>query len=396
MTALPALLFLIAPKASDAPLHLSPYGLKTQIVVVASELPTDFEKPEGAEFLKTTDRAPEGIQFLKSEGEQPSAGKVGVYVPQGAIFQITKRAMVNAGQGKVTLRLAKSPTREARFRELEKGGGRADYNEWLRCAMQRTSRDIWPPRKPSDPNVPKGTLVIVGGGGMPSAISRRFIEAGGGEDGKFVILPISMPDPINTAAEEDNLRRMGAKNVTVVPFREKDQLEDPKILEVFKNATGIWFGGGRQWNFVDAYEGTKLPALMRDVLSRGGVIGGSSAGATIQGDYMVRGAPAGPQIMMCEGYEKALGFLPGVAIDQHFSARNRFKDMTALMKTYPQFLGIGLDEATAIVVQGQVAEIMGRGKVHFYDTKKSRKDGEADYDAYPAGTRYDLKHRKVL
>ena len=75
------------------------------------------------------------------------------------------------------------------------------------------------------------------------------------------------------------------------------------------------------------------------------------AGATIQGDYLVRGAPAGPDVMMCEGYERAMGFLPGVAIDQHFSARNRFKDMTALVKQYPQFLGIGLDEGTALVVQ---------------------------------------------
>ena len=60
---------------------------------------------------------------------------------------------------------------------------------------------------------------------------------------------------------------------------------------------------------MDAYEGTKIPELMWDVLRRGGVIGGSSAGATIQGDYLVRGAPPGPNIMMCEGYEKSMGFL---------------------------------------------------------------------------------------
>ena len=127
-----------------------------------------------------------------------------------------------------------------------------------------------------------------------------------------------------------------------------------------------------------------------------GVIGGSSAGATIQGDYMVRGAPAGPNIMMCEGYERALGFLPGVAIDQHFSARKRFKDMTAFMKTYPQYLGIGLDEATAIVVQGSTAEILGRGKVHFYDSRRPVKEGEPDFEAFPAGTRYDLIKRAKI
>ena len=205
-----------------------------------------------------------------------------------------------------------------------------------------------------------------------------------------------MPDPINVQREEEFLKKMGAKNVTVIPFREQKDLEDPKIIETLRQATGIWFGGGRQWNFMDAYEGTKLPGLFRGVLERGGVIGGSSAGATIQGDYMVRGAPAGPNIMMCEGYERALGFLPGVAIDQHFSARKRFKDMTAFMKTYPQYLGIGLDEATAIVVQGSTAEILGRGKVHFYDSRRPVKEGEPDFEAFPAGTRYDLIKRAKI
>jgi cyanophycinase len=147
---------------------------------------------------------------------------------------------------------------------------------------------------------------------------------------------------------------------------------------------------------MDAYEGTKIPELMRDVLRRGGVIGGSSAGATIQGDYMVRGAPAGPNIMMCEGYERALGFLPGVAIDQHFTQRNRLKDLTGLVNHYPQFLGIGLDEATAIVVQGHMADVMGRGRAHFYDRRKPVVEGQPDYEALSAGGKYDLKERKIL
>src|SRR5204863_6445895 len=188
----------------------------------------------------------------------------------------------------------------------------------------------------------------------------------------------------------------GVKDVSVVKARERKDLEDPKTLDVFKKATGIWFGGGRQWNFVDAYEGTKVPELMRDVLRRGGVIGGSSAGATIQGDYLCRGAPGGPNNIICEGYERALGFLPGVAIDQHFTQRNRLKDMVLLMKTYPQFLGIGLDEATAILVQGHVAEVMGTNKVHFYDGRKPVDAGNPDHESLKAGDRYDLKDRKTL
>jgi cyanophycinase len=231
---------------------------------------------------------------------------------------------------------------------------------------------------------------------MTPEISKRFIEAGGGADGHFVVLPIAVPDPVDGSRDEAMLRRWGAKHVSVIPYREQKDLESPEVIATLKQATGIWFGGGRQWNFVDAYEGTKLPELFRAVLNRGGVIGGSSAGATIQGDYLIRGAPAGPQIMMCEGYERALGFLPGAAIDQHFSARNRFKDMTAFMARYPQFLGIGIDESTALVVQGSIAEILGKGKVHFYDRRKPMADGEHDYEAYPAGTNYDLAKRRKI
>ncbi|OWK46880.1 cyanophycinase [Fimbriiglobus ruber] len=391
-------LALIAPAQEAVPPaeHLSPYGLAEPVLIVAGELPKEFDNADKVPILTTfKDMPPVGFQFLKTPVTKPLAGMVGIHVPPGAVFQIRKRSMSNLGKGAVTLRLAESAQREARTVTLE-GKKTADYNELRRSAAERAVGSPYPPKETGKPVVPSGTLVIVGGGGMPADIAKRFIEAGGGPDGHFVVLPVSMPDPIKTQAEETFIRRLGAKNVTVIPYREKKDLEDPKVIDVLKKATGLWFGGGRQWNFMDAYEGTKLPDLFRDVLKRGGVIGGSSAGATIQGDYMVRGAPAGPNIMMCEGYERALGFLPGVGIDQHFSARNRFKDMTAFMKAYPQFLGIGLDEATAIVVRGSQAEILGKGKVHFYDRRKPVKDGEPDYEAFPAGTKYDLVKRKVI
>jgi cyanophycinase len=384
--------------AQDVPRRerLSPYGLAKPVLIVAGELPKEFENKDNVPVLNTAkDVPPAGFQFLQKRDEQPTAGKVGVYVPSGAVFSINRRAMSNKGEGVVTLRLAKSVNREARTIEL-KGKKSADYNELCRCAAERAAGSLWPPKKTGEPTVPKGTLVIVGGGGMTPEIAKAFINGGGGENGHFVVLPISMPDPINTRAEETFLRKMGAKNVAVIPYREQKDLEDPKTLDVLKKATGVWFGGGRQWNFMDGYEGTQLPTLFNDVLARGGVIGGSSAGATIQGDYMVRGAPAGSNIMMCEGYERALGFLPGTAIDQHFSARKRFGDMTAFMKAYPQFLGIGLDEATAIVVRGSTAEILGKGKVYFYDSKRRLKEGQPDYEAFTAGTKYDLKERREI
>jgi cyanophycinase len=157
----------------------------------------------------------------------------------------------------------------------------------------------------------------------------------------------------------------------------------------------VWFSGGRQWRFVDSYEGTLTAKRFHEVLARGGAIGGSSAGASIQSEYMPRGHPLGNTVMAAEGYERGFGFLPGVAVDQHFFARKRTADMTDLMKQYPQYLGIGLDEATAIVVKGHVAEVIGKSKVGFYDTRK-KPDGEKDYEEVFPNGKYDLKARKVL
>src|SRR5262249_12275616 len=156
-----------------------------------------------------------------------------------------------------------------------------------------------------------------------------------GPDALIVVLPTANPDPV-PMTEGGFLQRAGAKNVKVLPGRELKEVEDPKNLDILKQAKGVWFGGGRQWRFVDAYEGTKAEALFHDVLKRGGVIGGSSAGATIQGYYLCRGGAIGNTDIMSEGYERGLSFLPGVGIDQHFAQRNRFADMTALMKVYPQ------------------------------------------------------------
>jgi cyanophycinase len=266
---------------------------------------------------------------------------------------------------------------------------------WRRAAIARTEPPFPPDPVPA-PEVAKGALVIVGGGGLPAAVTQKFIELAGGPDALIVVLPTAQPDPLQPEAEAGFLKRAGAKNVAVLPGRKPDEVEDPKNLQVLQKAGGVWFGGGRQWRFVDAYEGTAAIEAFREVLRRGGVIGGSSAGATIQGDYLCRGSPLGNLEMMCEGYERGLGFLPGVAIDQHFAQRNRFADMAELMKRQPKLLGIGLDEATALVVRGHVAEVMGRGEAHFYDRRRPAEPGKPDHESLKAGGRYDLKERKPL
>ena len=173
---------------------------------------------------------------------------------------------------------------------------------------------------------------------------------------------------------------------------------DEELLAPLRAARGVWLGGGRQWNFVDSYQNTTAHALLHAVLERGGVIGGSSAGASIQASFMVRGSPLGNREMMSEGYERGLGFLTGVAVDQHFSQRGRLSDMSDLVARHPQLLGIGLDEGMALVVSGSVAEVVGPpGRaVYFYDRRRPAREGEPDHLRLGPGTRFDLEARRVV
>jgi cyanophycinase-like exopeptidase len=129
------------------------------------------------------------------------------------------------------------------------------------------------------------------------------------------------------------------------------------------------------------------------LLARGGVIGGTSAGASIQASYLVRGAREGNTIMMAPGYERGFAFLKGVAIDQHVGARNRQLDLQPVVKRFPSLLGLGLDEGTAIVVHGTTAEVIGRGMLYVHNGR-DRAPADTPYVTLRAGEIYNLAQRR--
>lgn len=331
-------------------------------------------------------------------------GLLAFEVKFGAALLLKGRTLSAVGEGSTLIHLAASKSLPARTITLE-GKAKEDLTALRRAAFDRLNN--YPPAKVDAPVVEKGTLVIVGGGGVPtkdtqkfnSELRKKFVEYAGGE-GKAVIAIFATAANVtplpNRESIAEGFRKAGAKKATVLYDMKLSDVESKRSLDALTEATGLWFDGGRQWNFVDCYENTKALPLMFDVLQRGGVIGGSSAGATIQGEYLCRGGVYSNFDIRYEGYERGLGFIKGVAIDQHFSEKKRQVNMTSLMKLYPQYLGIGIDESTAIVVKGSIAEVIGVGKVHFYDAKLKIEKGDPDYEALSAGGRYELKERKVL
>ena len=284
-----------------------------------------------------------------------------------------------------------------RVRELDKL--LVDLTQWRREAIDRTLPPF-PPKETLQPNVPAGRLLIVGGGGLPPDLMNRFVElAGGSDNARLVYVPCEERDQVTEKQSTLELwKRMGVKNATFIHTKDRNRAnEDETFLEPLKDATGIWFGGGRQWNLADSYYGTKAHQLMKQCVERGGVIGGSSAGASIQANYLARATPIENFQIMAPGYERGgLGFIQGVAIDQHFSQRNRFPDLVQLVKTHPQLLGIGIDESTAIEVSGSVAQVSGLGSVFFVDGAKLQTDGSPSFSKLQNGAMYDLIRREQL
>jgi len=244
-----------------------------------------------------------------------------------------------------------------------------------------------------------GTVIVVGGGAIGPEISSRFIGAAGGPDS----LIIDVPNAGGASSYGDDapgarsLRAAGARNVRVLFTTDRAVANSDSFAAVLKHAGGVWFEGGRQYHLVDAYAGTKTGQGFHDVLARGGVVAGSSAGATILGDFLVRGAPSNDnRIMDYPGYEKGFAFLRGVGIDQHVVARERLPDLAdSIMPRHPKLLGMSEDEGTAWYVRGDTATIIGRNKAFVYGGHDAD-DPDKPFLTLRPGDRYNLATRHVI
>jgi cyanophycinase len=254
-----------------------------------------------------------------------------------------------------------------------------------------------PSPSPGPPEVgpAKGTLVIVGGGLKSEAILKRFLDLAGGPEGSIVMIPTAAEsdDLADYAADLRELRDAGARRVKVLHTRDRTVADSNAFVAPIREAGGVWFPGGRQWRLADAYLNTRTHAALREVLARGGVIGGTSAGATIQGSFMVRGDTKGNTLMIGDHVE-GMGFLKNVTIDQHLLRRNRQFDLIPVIERHPELLGIGIDEDTAIVVRGDRFEVMGSGYVAIYDHGR-RVDSGGEFYLLAPGDRYNLKTREA-
>ena len=214
----------------------------------------------------------------------------------------------------------------------------------------------------------KGKLIIIGGGSIPDSLFSFFANYIGGKDQPIVYIPTATTDEEYIQKGEHLIKftSRGFTNLSTIHTRNKKEADDPKNLELMRNAKGLFFGGGDQQLIADAYAGTKLYDEFIALLNRGGVIMGTSAGATIMGSLMV-GGDARDDISKKYPYNDAFSFMTNTALDQHVLARNRQFDLISVIENYPGTLGIGMDESTAIIVEAGQFKVWGKSYAMLYD-----------------------------
>jgi cyanophycinase len=251
-----------------------------------------------------------------------------------------------------------------------------------------------------------GNLVIIGGGKLDDSIFLRIIDLAGGNEAPIVVIPTAGGEESydDDAASANTFRRLGAQNVVVLHTNDRKVADTQAFVKPLLGAKGVWFGGGRQWRLVDAYATTRTEKAFWSILGRGGVIAGTSAGATIQGSFLARGDTANNQVMIGD-HQRGFSFVKNVVIDQHVLARNRQFDMFKILRVRPELLGIGIDENTALVVSRNEAEVIGASYVLVYDGSFWSREG-TDLKNLPdkstlfyflrSGDRYDLESRQII
>lgn len=256
----------------------------------------------------------------------------------------------------------------------------------------------------------KGSLIIIGGNvGSTAAIWDKFTALAGGKD-KAHIVVVTAAGGDSALYDQKSInevkKQTGVKDVVLLHPKSLAEANSEKFVAAIKKATGVYFIGGRQWRIADAYLNTLAHQAFLDVLDRGGVIAGSSAGASIQGSLLWRGDTRGPQILLGD-HTQGLGFLKNSVVDQHVLKRNRQFDLIEVVRQTPELIGIGLDEATAVLVQRDSLEVIGKSYALIYDYNnivgKKVAPASAGEEAFNGpffflgeGQKYDLRNRKVI
>lgn len=280
----------------------------------------------------------------------------------------------------------------------------------LACSNPTESVEI-----PDTEPLPRGALFIIGGGARPPAMIQRLIETAGVQDsGTIFLLPMASAEPDSAVfyGKKQFLEQgIPEQRIRAFNFREGNYPEDQ--LQRLKASRLIYITGGDQRRFMGVVKGSPIYEAIHEAYADGATIAGTSAGAAVMSRKMITGNEfkhpeytGDFRTIEAENMELAegLGLLPEAIVDQHFIYRMRMNRLISLAIENPEETCIGIDESTAILLQGDSAEVVGEWQVIVLNNKdggmKVRNgllgDEEVKLSVHLPGDKFRIKRRLLL
>ncbi len=228
----------------------------------------------------------------------------------------------------------------------------------------------------------RGYLLIIGGGSKPPEALNEFVALS--QNGPILVITSASGVPEESGPSVvDQFKKAGANQVSWLHIDSSEMANADSVVKKIESSSAIFFTGGVQERLMQRLGATKSEAAIKALyFEKGGIIGGTSAGAAVMSQVMITGnelinkdttdAFVSIQAKNIET-KKGFGFLDRVIIDQHFVARKRHNRLISLVLENPKLVGIGIDEDTAILVYpNHKFRVYGKGSVVVYDAKKAK------------------------
>jgi cyanophycinase len=260
----------------------------------------------------------------------------------------------------------------------------------------------------------EGKLIAIGGAEdreNDSAILKEFLRLAKGPKARIVVMTVATNLVEEVARDYTTaFKRLGVDDVQVVDVSKREDAQSEAGIKAVEQATGIFFTGGDQLHITALLGGSRLHQMLYEKFRNGVVIAGTSAGASMMGNSMIisgdrNETPRFGRVDIGPGMD----FMIGAIIDTHFSQRGRSGRLLTAVAHFPQDLGIGIDENTALVITNDHFDVMGEGAVTVIDAGAishtnlpdiEEGEGLALYDVkihvLPAGCRFNLAGRRPV
>ena len=220
----------------------------------------------------------------------------------------------------------------------------------------------------------QGSLFIIGGGDRSASLMQELVAASNlGPKDYVAVLPMSSANTDTSYHYFNADLQPVCKNKIVNLNFKKSDVNNKQRLDSLENAKLIFITGGDQERFMGVVLNTPVYTAIHKAFAKGATIAGTSAGAAVMSRFMISGRELVGDTTLRATFRKVrdknidiqpgLGLLTNVIVDQHFIVRSRYNRLISALAKYPDFTCIGIDEATAIIVTGNLVKVVGESQV---------------------------------